>query len=407
MSTMNNNNTVNQQNNIENLAKKLEVLKKAVLDERKKKNELENEMSKLKEENVIKQETIDKLKKEVLKLRENSNKAQFPSFITGFFDNNNNKTPSILKDEQPNIKEPSHKEGPDERDTKIKELQAEINELKEKVDFLEKEKSVLNVNMSEAIEEFNKNKQKIETEMNEYKTSKQNEINSIKYEHETKINSLNKQLVEQSLTVDEQNKSIQCMSELCKSFDLQKFNYEKEVSTTKKEVEEYKEQFDLKNNELNNALEDNKKILITLGDYKEENLRLTNEVKQYKFIIEELTPLSIHHVFKGVILPRNKEETKKKVEICFGKFKHSMWFKEEGFKEVVLVSNEIYNIWVDEKYTNRLWMKIYVNKTQRMFVCEFKTKEIKSIIDFYRRSVKEKKDNVDNAIIDASLGVYY
>ena len=58
-------------------------------------------MIKLKKENVIKQETIDKLKKEVLKLRENSNKAEFPSLITGFFDNNNSKTPSILKDEQP------------------------------------------------------------------------------------------------------------------------------------------------------------------------------------------------------------------------------------------------------------------------------------------------------------------
>ena len=49
---------------------KLEVLKKALKDERKQKSELEAEVIKLKEEVVIKQENLDKMKKELLKLRE-------------------------------------------------------------------------------------------------------------------------------------------------------------------------------------------------------------------------------------------------------------------------------------------------------------------------------------------------
>ena len=68
---------------------KLEVLKKALKDERKQKSELEAEVIKLKEEVVIKQENLDKMKKELLKLREKNGKNQL-SFITNIFDNNNN-----------------------------------------------------------------------------------------------------------------------------------------------------------------------------------------------------------------------------------------------------------------------------------------------------------------------------
>ena len=53
---------------------KLEVLKKALKDERKQKSELEAEVIKLKEEVVIKQENLDKMKKELLKLREKNGK---------------------------------------------------------------------------------------------------------------------------------------------------------------------------------------------------------------------------------------------------------------------------------------------------------------------------------------------
>ena len=67
---------------------KLEVLKKALKDERKQKSELEAEVIKLKEEVVIKQENLDKMKKELLKLREKNGKNQL-SFITNIFDNNN------------------------------------------------------------------------------------------------------------------------------------------------------------------------------------------------------------------------------------------------------------------------------------------------------------------------------
>ena len=55
MSTANDNNLL-----------KIEVLKKGLLEQRKKTGELEKEVIQLKEEVIVKQETIDKLKEELL-----------------------------------------------------------------------------------------------------------------------------------------------------------------------------------------------------------------------------------------------------------------------------------------------------------------------------------------------------
>ena len=52
--------------------KAINLLKKGLLDERKKTSELETEIAKLKEDNVTKQENIDKLKEELNQYRNSS-----------------------------------------------------------------------------------------------------------------------------------------------------------------------------------------------------------------------------------------------------------------------------------------------------------------------------------------------
>ena len=399
--------------NLVELSGKLEVLKKAYKEERKKKTELEEEIAKLKEENVIKQETIDKLKTEYMRLRENS-KMQLPSFISGLFDkdsNNTNNSSNNPTSNSTNSSNPNEKplpKGPDKKDLQITSLQTEIDSLKDKISSLEQDKIQLTTTMNEAFSLFNKNQKSLTDKKDELEQTTQQEITSLLTTYTSQVNDLKQKLTEQNIKVDEQNKSIQCMSELCRTFDLQKFNYEKEISASKKQIETYKQQTEIKGKEIQNVLTSKNELQLSLNDYKEENLRLSNEVKQYKFIIEELTPLSIYHVFKGKILSINKENViNKKVEISFGKVKHAMWYHEEGSKECVLDSNDITNIWNDETYTNRIWMKIYVNRTQKVIHCEFKAKEVKGILDFYKRSIQEKKEKIDNALIDTTLGVYY
>ena len=114
---------------------KLEVLKKALKEERKRKNELEEEVIKLKEDVVIKQENLDKIKKELLKLREKNEKNQL-SFIANIIDNNNE------------ADEPQ-KENEDEEEKEL--LRKQIEDLNEKIASFEKEQEIINNKLTESI----------------------------------------------------------------------------------------------------------------------------------------------------------------------------------------------------------------------------------------------------------------
>ena len=59
---------------------KIEVLKKGLIEQRKKTSDLEKEVIQLKEEVIVKQETIDKLKDELVQLRDKSSKKKIQRF---------------------------------------------------------------------------------------------------------------------------------------------------------------------------------------------------------------------------------------------------------------------------------------------------------------------------------------
>ena len=214
---------------------KIEVLKKGLLDERKKRSEIESEVIKLKEEVVIKQETIDKLKEELLKLRDKSSKKQIQRFISGFFEE---------EEEQPKTNDEE------------KLLQKENEELKEKIFSLENEKNFINSKLSESVTEYNNLRNKYEDQIAEIQKEKDEKIAKIQQDYEIKNQNLLKQIFDKNQTISEQSKSIKCMSELYKSFDMQKFDYEKEISSLKKQVEEYKKTFDVKSNEVDILLKE-------------------------------------------------------------------------------------------------------------------------------------------------------
>ena len=145
---------------------KMEVLKKALKEERKRKNELEEEVIKLKEDVVIKQENLDKIKKELLKLREKNEKNQL-SFIANIIDNNNE------------ADEPQ-KENEDEEEKEL--LRKQIEDLNEKIASFEKEQEIINNKLTESIQANNDIKLKHK--------EKENQINK---EHEDKL----KEIVDQ------------------------------------------------------------------------------------------------------------------------------------------------------------------------------------------------------------------
>ena len=145
---------------------KLEVLKKALKEERKRKNELEEEVIKLKEDVVIKQENLDKIKKELLKLREKNEKNQL-SFIANIIDNNNE------------ADEPQ-KENEDEEEKEL--LRKQIEDLNEKIASFEKEQEIINNKLTESIQANN-----------DIKLKHKEKVNQLNKEHEDKL----KEIVDQ------------------------------------------------------------------------------------------------------------------------------------------------------------------------------------------------------------------
>ena len=124
------------------------------------------EVIKLKEDVVIKQENLDKIKKELLKLREKNEKNQL-SFIANIIDNNNE------------ADEPQ-KENEDEEEKEL--LRKQIEDLNEKIASFEKEQEIINNKLTESIQANN-----------DIKLKHKEKVNQLNKEHEDKL----KEIVDQ------------------------------------------------------------------------------------------------------------------------------------------------------------------------------------------------------------------
>ena len=98
----------------------------------------------------------------------------------------------------------------------------------------------------EYLNECNKLKEKYENIKKDLEKEFQEQINKITIENELKYESLQKQIDDKNKIISEQNNSIKCMSELCKSFDKQKFEYEKATLEAQKNLNEFKSTYDIK-----------------------------------------------------------------------------------------------------------------------------------------------------------------
>lgn len=122
-----------------NLILKIEVLKKGLIDERKKRTELEEEIIKLKEGGVIKQENLDKLKKELLSLKDKNGR----NFITNVFDKDG-------------VDQAEHQNAKEEEEL----LRKQIQELNKKLASFEEEQTFINAKLTDSIKENNYMKQR-------------------------------------------------------------------------------------------------------------------------------------------------------------------------------------------------------------------------------------------------------
>ena len=375
--------------NIDQNLFKIEILKKGLLEERKKKEDLEKENALLKEDVVIKQETIDKLKEEVLAFRDKSKTKQIQRFFNGLFEETTDEQYQQVssQDENENLKQ-------------------ENEELRNQIIALENEKGLLNNKAEEYLNECNKLKEKYENIKKDLEKEFQEQINKITIENELKYESLQKQIDDKNKIISEQNNSIKCMSELCKSFDKQKFEYEKATLEAQKNLNEFKSTYDIKLKEVEILLKEQNLILQQLEERDEEISHLKNQINSFKTIIAEMTPININHVFVGITVPTEKYPFQQKVQMSFGKYSKCLMFKLGEEEEQIINFNDITNILPDKKSNHRVWVCLFIKGKQKNYLCDFSRKESEYIIKFYTAK-KSRSDSVENGLVNVSLGNYF
>lgn len=369
---------------------KIEILKKGLIEERKKNAELTAQVASLKEEVILKQEVIDKQKEEIQNLKNNSSKKKLQRFITGFFDG-----------EEDDDEEENKQEIEEEYLKKIQNLQDTIN-------TLQNDKNFSNSKLAEALNDYNVLKTRFDNVKKETQKEYEEKLKKVQNENELKIQNFLKQISEKNQKLAEQSKSIKCMSELYKSFDIEKFNYSKQMNESKKELSEYKDKYEQQNIEIQLLHKHNEKLIKQSEDDNQEIIRLKAEIKQFKQIIDDMTPITIDYIFDGFLVSIEKKQLdqKKKLEISFGKYQNSIAFKLQQEKEKVIINKDIIDITQDKHSNNKIWLSAYIDKKQVNYLCEFTKRELEYILKFYNQ-IKVRNDYVEKALMNVSLSDYY
>ena len=291
----------NNSNNNDYLTK-LAVLRNAIINERKKREEIEKKLIKLEEDkkliqkendeikidNTMKGELIEKLKLELRNYRNKNGQKGVQRFLKNLFEEEE----EIHADE---------KQENDIKEDQISFLKKENDELKNKQSILEDEKKTLNIKLNEQIGENDKLKKDYEKKILEVKNSNIDKIVNLEKELKEKNNLIN--------VFSERN---QYFTNYTKTFDTQKTNFENEINKLKNEVNELKEINNNKDKILSDLIKDQQNLLHQIDEANKEKDDFKMLINEYKRIIQELTPLNIDHDFIGYILPEYEKKKKKK-----------------------------------------------------------------------------------------------
>ena len=352
------------------LEQKISVLKKAYIEEKNKTESLKKEINQYKEELLYSKDKINSLQASLDDMR------------------------SIIN--QQNVNEDNNDNGDDA-------YVNEINELKQRINELVKEKQIVNDKLNETLEMINTIKDNARKQMdqarNEIKNEYQNQINKLTYELE-----LTKTSLEQ-----ETNKAV-VTTELCRKHETEMIQKDKQIN----ELQIANENL---NKQIQSIIEDNKQQITNIQHaFNKQLLDQNKDATIMKTQIKELTgedyddlkALSeegFKYVFKGRIVISRKKGLYEDIEICFGKVKDHLWVKEHN--EEYLVANGNMEVKKHSKYKNRVWIIIGQGKSKDRYIeCEFTPKKVKCILDYFEQ-IKVNGSFNEQVFNSIKLGNYF
>ena len=388
-------------NNNNDLLVKLSILKNALLNERKKSENFQNELNKLKEENIsiiennnnlkientLKKEQIEKLKNELSQYK-NKNGQNFKNFFNQFFEQN------------------EEKQEEDETTETINILKKENQNLKEQISLIQNEKTFINGKLNESMNDLNKLKENYEIKINDLEKNYNIKIKEKEKEIKEKEERLNKEIEEKNKIINENIEKTKYLTDYIKTFDAQKSDYENKISKIKLNNEMYEQNLIKKNEEIQILFNEQEHLLQEIEDYKKEILELKVEITDKKALISELKPIDLNYLFSGFLIPEEDNGHLKMVEISFGIVKNKFYFKIEKEKELLLSNKEVIDIIEDNKMKNRVKIKLKINKENKIFICDFTEKEVQFILKFFYE-FKKKPSFIEGALIGMNVDYFY
>ena len=371
----------------ENLQKEIEELKKLNTELNSKNEKLDEENQKIKEENVTKQELINKLKEELQKHLNKSTKK-----LSNFFS-------SLLESDSPQNIDLEEK---DKNNLKIESLEQEnfklnkdLAEMKTKLDFT-------NNKLNESINDYNILKENSKKNIEEIEIKYKKQIDEIISEKNNNEKNLKQKLEESDKKLVEYLNTLREKEIIIKSIESIKGDRDKDIITMKEKVRIAEETLNNNNEQMKIIQNKNKLMSDEIIQNKKDIEDLKIQIQQYKLIIEDLTPFSIDYMFKGKLINENK-----KIEICFGKYQQSVYFKI-GEKEFILVGKEIVDI-LGNKYIPgqvKIILKLNGKKNNSEILAQFTKKEGEYIRKFFRE-FKNKSSNKEDELMNLSLNNYF
>lgn len=346
--------------NSDQMAFKLTILKKGILEERQKTADLQKENNNLQEDLQTQKEIVNKLQEEIVQLRNNTGKKQLTKFFNNFFEGE--------EDEEQHNKL---------KEDRINSLEGELEELKDQVNSMQKEKNFINIKLNEQIKQYEELKQESKYKMDEihryYKEKEQYEVDD-----STRINS---------------------MSEVIKKLEREKIENEKTIEIYEKDKKNKCIEISILFKEQNLLIDELEALRKEIQEVKEENTHLN-------MIIEDLTPITRKTVFKGIMILSVRPRRTVGIEFTFGKIDNALVITEaENQKGVVI--DLMYILCINRVEDNKI--EIITSKTnhEEKYVIEIRPRFIEYILKMYKDIISKKEviedKTINNLFISSSI----
>ena len=339
----------------EDINLKLNVLKKAIIDERKKNQVLLKENNSLKEKINEKDDIISKLQSDNRQLQDSilkqDPKAYYDSLLS-------QPTPEVSPTEKINLKK-------------------EIEDLKEENICYQEQ----NVALKNQLEELTVELDNVRATLNE------------------RIEFLTQELNNQNKINEENKLKTQVMTDLYSEYETKKNEYEQKIKDLTKEGEELR-------NDNEDLSKQNNVLINTITHLTKEIENMSTDKYKLEKEIEEHKEIDKNYLFKGNLIVKNgNTRNRPSVELFFGKYEEAVILKIKDIERIITMK-DFNSIKVSSKKKSILIINFSDNGKVIEFECEFTQRECEFVIKFFTE-MKNKYVQINSQMMTLTYGDYF